>query len=83
MSIFAFHSLIISYKWLYRLRSSLARSFRVSFVCSGELARETILRRRMLMMSLATAPALRYSAFFSGLLLAPFLRRLRKRLKRG
>ncbi len=83
MSIFVFHSLIISYKWLYRLRSSLARSFRVSFVCSGELARETILRRRMLMISLATAPALRYSAFFSGLLLAPFLRRLRKRLKRG
>ena len=80
---FVFHSLIISYKWLYKLRSSFAKSFRVSFVCSGELAKETILRRRMLIMSLATAPALRYSAFFSGLLLAPFFRRLRKRLRRG
>jgi len=80
---FVFHSLIISYRRLYRLRSSVARSFKVSFVCSGELARETILRRRMLIMSLATAPALRYSAFFSGLLLAPFLRRDKKRLKRG
>ena len=80
---FVFHSLIIWYSWLYRLRSSVARSFRVSFVCSGELAKETIFRRRMLMMSLATAPALRYSAFLSGLLLAPFFRRLRKRLRRG
>jgi len=80
---FVFHSLTIVYSWLYKVRSSAARSFRVSFVCSGELARETILRRRMLIMSLATAPALRYSAFFSGLLLAPFFRRLRKRLRRG
>ncbi len=80
---FVFHSLTIVYSWLYRVRSSFARSFRVSFVCSGELARETILRRRMLMMSVATAPAFRYSAFFSGLLLAPFFRRDSKRLRRG
>lgn len=71
------------YRRLYSVRSSLARSFRVSLVCSGELARATILRRRMLVMSWVTAWALRYSAFFSGLLFAPFLSRDRKRLSRG
>jgi len=71
------------YKRLYSVRSSLARSFSATLVCSGELANATILRRRMLMMSWVTASALRYSAFLSGLLLAPFFSLNMKRLRRG